>query len=168
MKRIILVVTACCLIVISTAWAMSGDSTKTVSDTTCTVDMKLADSSAADQVIVYYLHGNRRCVTCKKLESFSEEAIRGGFGKQLQDSTVIWRVVNFQTEGNEHFVDDYHLFTQSLILSKVADGEEVGWRNLKDIWKLVGDKEAFTRYVNHEVRSFFNTEEPAVIDSVGE
>jgi hypothetical protein len=51
-------------------------------------------------------------------------------------------------------VKDYGLFTQSLILSRVVDGKEVEWKNLDQIWKLVGDKEQYLTYVTSETRNF--------------
>jgi hypothetical protein len=114
------------------------------------------DTNAGDHIIVYYLHGNRRCATCKKLEAYSEEAVKTKFADALKDSTILWRVVNFEEKEHKHFVEDYQLYAQSLVLSKVQNGEEVDWRNLKDIWKLVGDKDTFIAYVDDELRAFMS------------
>jgi len=114
------------------------------------------DTTGSDQVVVYYLHMNRRCMTCQKLEAYSEEAVATGFEDQLKDSSVIWRVANFETEGNEHFAKDYQLYSQSLILSRQRNGEETEWKNLDQIWKLVNDKEQFIAYVQAEVQQFMS------------
>ena len=66
----------------------------------------------------------------------------------------MWRVANFESEGNEHFAKDYQLYSQSLILSRRHDGKETEWKNLDEIWKLVGDREKFIAYVQDEVRKF--------------
>lgn len=106
------------------------------------------------QLVVYYLHGDRRCATCMKLESYTFEAIHDNFKTALEDSAIVWRVVNYETEGNERFVEDYKLFTKSVILSRVVDGEEVEWKNLDKIWQLVGDKERFLTYIAEETENF--------------
>lgn len=113
----------------------------------------------SDQLVVYYLHGNRRCVTCRKLEAYSEEAIASGFADQLTDSSIVWRVVNFEEEGNEHFAKDYELYSQSVIVSRLHDGEETEWKNLDKIWELVGNKEKFIAYVQTEVTGFLKPTE---------
>jgi len=77
----------------------------------------------SDRVVVYYLHMNRRCMTCSKLEAYSRESIETGFAEQLKDSSIVFRAANFETEGNEHFAKDYQLFSQSLILSRQQDKE---------------------------------------------
>lgn len=117
-----------------------------------------SDITKPDQVIVYYLHMNRRCMTCQKLETYSKEAVEAGFADRLKDSTVVWRVENFESEGNEHFVKDYQIYNQSLILSRIHDGKEIEWKNLDKIWKLVGDKEDYIAYVQSELKDFLNTE----------
>jgi hypothetical protein len=39
-----------------------------------------------------------------------------------------------------------------VILSRVENGKETTWKNLEKIWELVGDKGAFVKYVQDEVR----------------
>ncbi len=124
---------------VDTNSVLSGDSTQAPQD---------------NKVVVYYLHMNRRCQTCKKLEAYSHEALQDGFADQLKDSSVIWRVVNFEEKDNEHYGADYQLYSQSLILSKLRNGKEVQWENLDKIWELVGHKDKFLAYVQNKVRRF--------------
>lgn len=109
---------------------------------------------AQEKIFAYYLHGNRRCATCRKLEAYSEEALRLGFPELLEDSTLIWGTINYDSEENEHFLKDYNLFTKAVILSRVRDGNEIEWKNLDRIWDLVNDKEKFLKYVQKETEAF--------------
>ncbi len=129
-----------------------NDSTKKVN----VVSMK---SKGSDQFVIYYLHMNRRCMTCEKLEKYSEEAVSTGFAEQLKDSSIVWRVINFEDEGNEHFAKDYQLYSQSLIVSRVRDGKETEWKSLDKIWTLVGNKDKFISYVRSEVKDFIKPAE---------
>jgi hypothetical protein len=105
-------------------------------------------------VIAYYFHGTRRCPTCRKLEAYTQEAIASGFADDLKDKRLIWRVVNVDLPDNEHYVRDYSLTTKSVVLVAVDAGKEGRWENLSRIWDLVGDKAAFTSYVQGEVADF--------------
>jgi hypothetical protein len=107
-----------------------------------------------EKIFAYYLHGDRRCATCRKLEAYSEEALREGFPELLEDSTLIWGTINYDQEENEHFLKDYNLFTKAVILSRVRDGNEIEWKNLDRIWDLVKDKEKFLKYVQEETEAF--------------
>jgi hypothetical protein len=149
------------LILLLSVSIIANDQTPTVkpSDSTETAEVVSDKASESDQIVVYYLHMNRRCMTCEKLEAYSEEAISTGFVEQLKDSTLIWRVTNFETEGNEHFAKDYQLYSQSVILSRQRDGKELEFKNLDQIWKLVGDKEEFVAYIQTETQQFMNPAE---------
>lgn len=112
------------------------------------------ESSSSLKVIAYYFHVTVRCVTCRTIESHSKEAIDRGFPEELKKGVIEWRPVNVQLLENRHFIQDYRLFTRSLVLVKVKDGKQVEWRNLEKVWELVGDKEAFLRYVRAHVSTY--------------
>ncbi len=130
-----------------------------VADSQAVVTAVADDTLAADRIYVSYLHGNRRCATCQKLEAYSAEAVQSGFAKLIEDSSVVWRVVNFEDSANQHYVDDYQLYSQSLVLSRVRNGKEVAWKKLEEIWTLVGDQEKFTAYVQSELGVFIKPAE---------
>jgi len=66
----------------------------------------------------------------------------------------VWKTVDVETKGNEHFIKDYQLFSKAVVVVDMKDGKQVQWKNLKDIWQIVGKKEAFTRYIQGEVQSY--------------
>ena len=106
------------------------------------------------KVIVYYFHGSFRCITCTNMEKYSQEAIEGNFKDALASGKLEFRAVNVEDKGNEHFVNDYQLYTKSLILSRVKDGKEVKSKNLDKIWQLVSNKQKFIDYVISELNAF--------------
>jgi hypothetical protein len=122
--------------------------------------LKQKDASpSSDKVFAYYFHGDRRCTTCRKLEAYSGEAFQVGFKTEIADSTLVWRAVNYDRKENKHFIDDYKLYTKTLILSHVRGGKEIEWVNLDKIWQLVRDKDKFIRYVQTETRKFLDRED---------
>lgn len=145
------------LLFISFAVAMTADKgTEAEKPETATDSTKVEKAATGDtKVIAYYVHGTRRCVTCRKLESYTQEAIEAAFSEQLEAGTIVWMPVNTDEEGNGHFIDDYQLFTKSVVLSEVKDGEELRWKNLDQIWTLVrGDKAAYLKYIQDELTAF--------------
>ena len=113
-----------------------------------------AETKKPPKVIAYYFHTAFRCITCRRIEAYSSEAIEQAFGNALKDGKLEWRVVNVDEHANRHFIRDYQLFTKSLILVKLKDGKQAEWKNLRRVWELVQRKEAFLRYVQDEVRSY--------------
>ena len=113
-----------------------------------------ADKPSGSKIMAYYFHGTMRCPTCYKLEQYSKEAIDNNFKAVLASGKLEFKAVNIEDKGNEHFMNDYQLFTKTLILSLVKDGKEVKHKNLDKIWELVGNKEKFISYVKQEVANF--------------
>lgn len=112
-----------------------------------------------DRLIVYYFHGNMRCPTCNTLEAYSKEAVETYFTDELNSGRVEFRVVNYDETRNKHFLTDYDLSFQSLVLVEMKDGKEIGHKNLEKIWDLVGDKQAYFDYVRNEVDAYLATNE---------
>ncbi len=108
--------------------------------------------------IAYYFHGTARCYTCKKIEAYSEEAIKSGFPTELKDGKLEWLVVNVEEKPNQHFIQDYQLYTKSLVLAQYRNGSQVKWKNLDKIWENVRDKDVFVKYVRDEVALFIKDE----------
>lgn len=159
MNRSIVMMIGLALLLLVTGVLAGDKPTSEQNDSSQTATAQSTQVQQSDQVVVYYLHMNRRCMTCNKLEAYSKEAVETGFANQLQDSSIIFRSVNFETKGNEHFAKDYQLYSQSLILSRQHDGEETEWENLDKIWTLVDDKDEFVTYVQTEIADFLSSKE---------
>ena len=133
----------------SSVFAM-GDSPK--KDAPAQADVAVA--AKGNQVIAYYFHGNFRCYTCHTMEQYSREAIVANFKDALSSGKMEFKVVNTDERGNEHYVNDYQLYTKSLVLSLLKDGKEIKSKNLTKIWEYVRNKQKFFDYVSEEVNDF--------------
>lgn len=106
------------------------------------------------KIIAYYFHGNARCPTCHKMEQYTKEAIEENFKDELVNSLLVFKAVNIDEKENEHFVDDYQLYTKTLIISRVENGKEIQHKNLTKIWEYVRDKKKFFNYVTTEINNY--------------
>lgn len=106
------------------------------------------------QLVVYYFHGDMRCPTCYRLESYAKEALDTYFAQELSSSDVVWQVVNVDELENHHFIQDYKLVTKSVVISETVNGKEIKWKNLERIWQLVRDKESYLNYIRDSVSTF--------------
>lgn len=139
---------------LKTQTAEKKDAVQAVSNDSANIASDKTDKTEDGTVIAYYFHSTRRCATCKKLEAYSKEAIEDGFEKDLESGNLEFRAVNVDEKENNHFVDEYQLYTKSLILSRVKDGKEIAWQNLDKIWDLVGNEKNYKEYVTKEVADF--------------
>ena len=126
---------------------------------TATTQNAVHSTEPDQQIIVYYFHGDVRCSTCHKLESYAKETLDTYFAQDLAGGKIKWTPVNIDTAGNEHFIKDYELITKSVILSKVVDGRQIVWKNLDKIWDLVSEKEKYLAYVRDSIGEFVAEEQ---------
>lgn len=110
------------------------------------------------QFIAYYFHGNKRCATCKKLEQYSQEGVHSTEIQERTGSNIPLKIVNVQTSENSHFIRDFDLFSQSLVITEVKNGRISRWKNLDQIWMLVRDRKKYIQYVQDEICSFVKEE----------
>lgn len=105
-------------------------------------------------VVVYYLHTTNRCYSCTRIEKLTYLAIAEAFEQELGEGRVKFASINVEQDENKHFINDYKLYTKSVIVSDVALGEERRWKNLQRVWELLREDEAFKEYVQEEVRLY--------------
>lgn len=105
-------------------------------------------------VVAYYFHGNYRCASCKAIEAYTKEALELYFSDEIASGKLELRVVNVEEKGNEHFVNDYKLYTKSVVLSKVEGGKEVSYKNLEGVWQYLRNKQQFFDYIKKETEAF--------------
>ena len=106
------------------------------------------------KVVAYYFHGRVRCVSCVKIETLSRKAVTDGFPKDLTKGRLEFRDVNVEEPGNRHFIEDYRLTSQSLVIVEYRDGRQVRWKNLEKVWTLLHSEKEFVPYVQEGVSSY--------------
>jgi hypothetical protein len=104
-----------------------------------------------DRVMAIYFHRTQRCPTCLKMGSYSEEAVKTGFARQLKEGTVGFYYVDFQDPRNAALAKGYGVDGPALIIARIANNKVVEYANLKEIWTNVADKPAFLKYVQGNV-----------------
>lgn len=111
-------------------------------------------AAEGDKVIAYYFHRTQRCPTCNRIEELTHEIIHQNFAEELSSGKLELRVVNVESPGNEHFETDFNLVSQSIILVDLKTGKQMKWKNLDQIWELIGTESEFRIYVESEIRGF--------------
>jgi hypothetical protein len=113
-----------------------------------------ATKAQSGKVVAYYFHTTYRCPTCRRIEAYSRETIETGFAKEIAEGRLEFRLVNIEQPENRHFVQDYELFTKSLVLVRMNEGKQVEWTNLAAVWEYNGDKPLFLTYVQGEILKY--------------
>ena len=115
--------------------------------------------AAGKHFVAYYLHGKARCVSCTTIERLTKNALDTHFADAQKSGLLEVRIINVETLENRHYIQDYQITNQSVILSELQDGKEVRWKNLKQVWRLLRDEKAFDDYIRTETDAFLKGDE---------
>ena len=113
-----------------------------------------AAEAPADRVVMMYFHRTQRCPTCLKMGSYTEEAVKEKFAKQLKEGIVEFHFIDFQDKRNEELTKGYKVSGPTLIVAKIVDNKVKEYKNLKDIWTKNTDKPAFLKYVQENITAY--------------
>jgi hypothetical protein len=113
-----------------------------------------ASAEPSSTVVVTYFHTTARCLSCLKIEELTNATMTMRFADAIAERRIVWRLVNTDEPANAHFVKDYSLYTKSVVVSEVRGGREIRWKNLDQVWQLLGNPESFQSYVEKEVQGF--------------
>jgi hypothetical protein len=119
-----------------------------------------AADAPSDRVVVMYFHRTQRCPTCLKMGSYTEEAVKTGFVRQMKDGAVTMCFVDFQDDKNAALTKAYEISGPTLIVARVAGGKVVEFKRLDEMWTKVRDKDAFLEYVRMNVKSSMKQTRP--------
>lgn len=105
----------------------------------------------ADGVTVINFHGTLRCPTCLHIGELSQSVVAEEFRGEVGDGRLSWVSLDYDEPANAHFMEDYDLVSSSVVVVQRADGRELGWSRLDDVWSLNHDEPAFRAYVRAAV-----------------
>ncbi len=102
----------------------------------------------ASEVVVYYFHGNMRCVSCNTIERLLLSSLQIEFQQEMDNGTLAIRIVNIEDRENEHFVTDFDLANRTVVVENI---ENADWIKLDRVWEFTSDSSAFYEYVTSEI-----------------
>ena len=102
-------------------------------------------------VIAYYFHRTIRCPACLTIEANAGRIIKENFSQQIANGSLIWTPINLDDPGGEEFSKKFDVSVSTLILSKMKDNNHTEYKKLEKVWRLIADKEGFSKYITEEI-----------------
>lgn len=75
-------------------------------------------------VAVYDFHTDHRCESCLIIEQLTKETLNESFPNQLEDSTIVFSLINVDSPENQKIAEEYEAFGTALMITVFKDGEE--------------------------------------------
>jgi len=113
--------------------------------------------AAEKKLIVYYFMTTYRCKSCLFIEQNTKAAVEATFANELKRGRIEFKMVNIDEAQNKHFVDEYGLYTKSVVLADLKASKQNRWKNLDKVWNLVGDESGFRAYITKEVQAYLGS-----------
>ena len=117
----------------------------------------LAEEAASpdEKTAVFYFHGNKRCMTCRSIESTASKAVKTLFAEPMKSGQLEWHVVNFEEKGNEHYVKELSLVGAGVVVAHVDEaGKLTDAKTLQKVWRLSSDEDGMRQYLEKEVTPY--------------
>ncbi len=115
------------------------------------------DKQEARQLVVYYFMTSQRCHSCIFIEGTTRKALDEYFANELKSGRIVFKMLNIEEPQNKHFIDEYGLFTKSVVLSDLNSGKQTKWKYLDQVWNMIGQEEEFKAYIAKEVKAFLGS-----------
>ncbi len=109
-------------------------------------------AESGSKTIVYYFWSKPRCISCKKIEAYTQEAVKDNFAKELENGSLELKIIDYSKDKAKQ--KNYGLYTKSVVLSKVENGKEVKNKNLDKIWTKLNNEADFKKYIKTEIQNF--------------
>lgn len=98
---------------------------------------------AGAETLVYYFHSTVRCADCLQIESLTGKTLQKRFPRELAGGQLVWEPVNVDLPENTHFVFDYDLAANELVVVPTPAASPGNYRKLPEVWNLVHEPEKF-------------------------
>ena len=73
------------------------------------------------------------------------------YSELIDNSSVEFLVLNYDEDEHNHFLTDFDISFQSLVVVDIKDNKEIGFENLEKIWDLTRDEQAYLDYVKERI-----------------
>ncbi|MCE5268352.1 MAG: nitrophenyl compound nitroreductase subunit ArsF family protein [Planctomycetaceae bacterium] len=161
MRRFVTVVLMFCMSAICAGALLAADSAKSdkpAEKAKTSGETKAKSAAPADRVVVMYFHRTQRCPTCRRMGSYTEEAVKQGFVNEMKKGTVEFHFIDFQDENNAALAEGYGVSGPTLIVAQVIDNKVKQYKSLTEMWTKNNDKDEFFKYVRENVSAYKKAE----------
>jgi hypothetical protein len=101
-------------------------------------------------------HKTHRCTSCNIIEDFTTKTLNKYFSSELQKKKLEFISIDVDQPQNKHYIEDYQLFTVSLVIALYAGDKQEKWQNLDKVWDYLNDQEKFSQYIMTSIKSYLS------------
>jgi len=113
--------------------------------------------NTAEKVEVVYFYRPQRCTGCIYAEDTTLYTLETYFADELASGRITWASYDVAAEENAAIVEKYEAYSSSLFINTIIDGAD-HIEQLREIWFVLGDDEAFIEVVKSAIEQSLSAE----------
>ncbi|GBE14719.1 hypothetical protein BMS3Abin14_00769 [bacterium BMS3Abin14] len=107
-----------------------------------------------DQIVVYYFHRKFICRSCEGIDEVVLEGLERYFPSDFSEGRLAMCTVNLDEPGNLHYLDDFDIVFNSIVVVDKRKGKVARFKNIEDLWDIFPDRKATIDLIRDEVSGF--------------
>jgi hypothetical protein len=107
-----------------------------------------------NQVVVYYFHRKFRCQSCEVLETTLQNTLQVTYADHFGAGRLAMCIINLDDPENMHYLEQFEIFSNSIIIVEKKSGIVSRYKNLESIWEVSEDRDAISHLLRTEVAGF--------------
>ena len=112
------------------------------------------DKSQNNYSKLIYFHGEHRCQNCIDMENSIRNILKTEFKEELDSGTIKWESIDYDEDINVHFLKDFDMDSQDLIIIRIVDDKQKDWKKLDKIWDFMSKPKELHDYLIKETKDF--------------
>jgi ATP-dependent protease HslVU (ClpYQ) ATPase subunit len=121
-------------------------------------------SKPAEKVQIYAFHSSKRCYSCKTMGQYTRNTLDEKFQSELQNGKIEFREINVDLPENRELAEKFRATGSSLFVNTIIDGED-SIKEETQVWRLLSNKDAFSKYLSGKLRGIIGEEISTKIES---
>ncbi len=110
-------------------------------------------STAKNEIIVYYLHSTFRCKTCNNIEKMTTELLAKKYHHQLNNNKILFQSIDFQKD--TELAQKFAVVASCVVIAKVNNnGEITAFKRLDKVWTLMNNPQQFNNYIANVINGY--------------
>ncbi len=103
-----------------------------------------------EKIEIVYFYSNQRCVFCKNMEKFLENAY-----EKIKRDKLQLKKINYDDKENKELVEKFSARNLGLYFNIISDNENIIKEDVS-VWRYLNDQDEFTDYLEKKTKQWLD------------
>ena len=108
----------------------------------------------SEAVVVYYMHGSVRCVSCNTIEAMAKKLVDRDYAPLLKSGRLRWSEVDFQKRSD--LAKTFGLVSSCVVVANMKGEELLDFQRLDEVWTLMDQPKLFEAAIAKAIAKYIH------------